>query len=133
MLIVTQGTLDQIDHYTYNLYLNFPKIYLDKNDYKIGVRMITFQNNKIFPVSKFTLHTSAIDKNALNPEQELLSFMVSGSSYIFYNPRNILEYKIQLKEVHTADFTLSCTRPVNLFEIDHLEIIFEITRDARIQ
>jgi len=138
MLIATKGTFEKLDDYTYQLHLDFPTIFLDKFDYKIACRSISFET-KFYRISEFdsfrySLRTTAVDKNPLNPDQEILSFVSEyGSNYLYFSPRNLFEYKIQLKEVHTADFFLACNKTVDLVEIGNLYIIFEITRDVRIQ
>jgi len=136
MLIATKGTIEKLDNYTYQLHLDFPTIFLDKFDYKISVRSISFESTKEFipNLFRYSLRTTAVDKSPLNPDQEILSFVPQwGSSYLDFSPRNLFEYKIQLKEVHTADFFLACNKTVDLVEIGNLYIIFEITRDVRIQ
>jgi len=133
MLIHTNAALEVLDSYTWKLNINFPKIFLDNNPYKISVRSVSFKMEN-GDYSIFTLHSTVIDKNNLNPNQELLSFSPSEVSYInFYCPNKPFEYKIQIKDVHTAEFTLSCTKTVHLFDISNLRIIFEIERDVRIQ
>jgi len=133
MLIHTKAIPRVVDSYTWKLDINFPKIYLDNNPYKISVRSVNFVLLE-GDYSILTLHSTVIDKNNLNPDQELLSFQPSDVSNItFYCPNKPLEYKIQIKEVHTAEFTLSCTKTVHLFNISNINIIFEILRDARIQ
>ena len=133
MLITAKGTLRKMDSYTFYIDFNIPVIYLDSNDYTLSVRHISFQNSKTLLTCKFALNTTAIDKNVLNPDQELISFIDRGSHYIFYNPHDPLKYKIQLKEFHTAEYILSSTRTVDLFDIKDFKIIFEIIRDVRIQ
>ena len=134
MLISTNGRIEKIDDYTYQLHLDFPKVFLDKFDYTISVRSISFEGAAEFISSRYSLRTTAVDKNSLNPDQEILSFVSEwGSNYLYFSPRNLFEYKIQLKEVHTADFFLACNKAVDLVEIGNLYIIFEITRDVRIQ
>ena len=132
MLITTKGTFEKLDNYTLRINLAFPTIYLDKFDYKISIRSISFEAAKPFPASRISVCTTAVDKNALNPDQEILSF-VPSRPYVFVNPRTPYEYKIQLKDVHTAEFFLTSEKTVDLIEANNCHIIFEITRDARIQ
>lgn len=134
MLISTRARLRIIDNHTYKLNLNFPKIFLDKFDYKISVRSLSVESSDYFVPCRYSLRTTAVDKNALNPDQEIASIVpVEASYYLNYNPRNLFEYKIQLKDVHTADFFLFCSKKVGLQALSNLYIIFEITRDVRIQ
>ena len=134
MLISTNGRLEKIDNYTHQIHFNFPKIFLDKFDYKISVRSFSLESADGFYPCRYSLRTTAVDKNSLNPKQEILSIVApEGSYYVNFNPHNLFEYKIQLKDVHTADFFLTCNKAVDLQRISNLYIIFEITRDVRIQ
>ena len=135
MLISTKGLRGlKLNNYSFQLDLNFPKIFLDKFDYKISVRTICLESTSGFRPCRFSLRSTLVDKNALNPNQEILSFAPKkGSNYIHYSPRNLFEYKVQLKDVHTADFILTCTKEVDLEALRDLYFIFEISRDVRIQ
>ena len=136
MLITAQGTTEKIDDNSYKINFEFPKIFLDKFDYKISVRSISFEINSETAPARFSLRTNLIDKNPLNPKQEILSFIPETTYGIaYFSPRNLFEYKIQLKEVHTADYNLSYTKsldPTYTIEISNIYIIFEILRDVRI-
>ena len=132
MIVTVDGKFEKIDSYTFQISSKFPTIYLDKFDYNISVRSISVESVGGFHNCRLSLRTTAVDKTALNPDQEILSF-VPVRAHAVYSPRKPIKYKIQLKEVHTADFYLSSTKTVDLLEIDTCHIIFEITRDVRIQ
>ena len=118
---MVSGHVQMLDTYMQNIQFNFPVIYLDKHDYKISVRMINIESTKPIKSQIFSLHTTAIDMNALNPKQEIYNFRSDGSYYAFAEPVVPREYKIQLKEIHTADFKLSCTEQVDSEVYDKTE------------
>ena len=133
MLITIKGTVQRLDNYTQLIQLpTFPIIDLDNHDYNISVRMINIESVGDIIPQYITLHSTAIDKNTLNPTQELYGFRSNGSNYIFTEPTVPRKYKIQLKELHTADFFLSSLEEVD-YTIIAIVILFEITRDVRIQ
>ena len=133
MLVATKGYAKLIDTYTHLIELpDFPIIDFDNHDYNISLRMINIETSGDVKSQYITLNTTAIDKNTLNPSQELYGFRSNGSNYIFAEPSLPRKYKIQLKELHTADFFLSSLEAVD-YQIAAIFLLFEITRDARIQ
>ena len=129
---MTQGHVSQTKQNTQIIALNFPVIYLDSSDYKISVRMINIESADNIQDQYFSLRSTIVDKNAINPNQELYNFRSNGSNYIFCEPTHLREYKVQLKDIHTAEFKLTSSEIVD-FNIYEIKILFEISRDARIQ
>lgn len=132
MLVMVNGKVDFIDNFTQSIQLNIPVIYLDDYDYKISVRMINLESHEDIKPQFFSLLSTVVDKNALNPKQELYNFRSNGSNYIYIEPILPREYKIQLKDIHTAEFKLLSTEEID-FHIKDFKILLNISRDVRIQ
>ena len=131
MLINTSGVIKWNDKKA-SIKLQFPVIFLDNFNYNISVRLLHIDSEDSIPDNYFSLQSTAIDKNNINPNQEIYSFRSTGSNYIFNEPSQKREYKIQLRELHTSEFVLTSLKPVNL-SLSKIDLIFEIIRDARIQ
>ena len=117
----------------FKLKLNIPFIYLDKEDYTISVRRMSFKCVKDPGAVFFSLHTSAVDRSLINPDQEVALVYNRGSSYIYSHPPTPLIYKVQIKEIHTAEFKLRTSVDITENKIENFVAIIEILRDVRIQ
>ena len=103
--------------------------------------MITldFQFLDSHPVRQFwSLRTSAIDKSALNPDQEIGSFVSEydeGSDYMlsYYEPNIVREYKIQIPSFHSVEFYLSALKPDKFLQVNYVELLIDISEYARVQ
>ena len=132
MLMKVTGKSD-IGTGEFKLDLKIPFVYLDSHDYTISVRQISFICKKEPGKAFFTLHSSAVDRSLLNPDQEILSVYNRGSSFIHTIPPTPLVYKVQIKDIHTSDFIIRTSSPVRDNLLENFEVILEILRDARIQ
>ena len=139
MLVHTSGIGKVLTDSSFKLDLNLPRLYLDNSNYTITVRNLMM---KIFPDLHNTtpeqflsLQTTAVDKSSVNPKQEILSFRTDtigqGYDIIYHEPQHLREYKIQLP-LHSSDFILTSSASHADFEIDKIEILFEIKKYARI-
>ena len=78
------------------------------------------------------LDSTLVDKNPLNPLQQLLYFHhCRESNYMLYTPTHFQKYKIQRTSLQSSEFTLTLSRRINLQNI-HIQL--EITDESsRIQ
>ena len=144
MLIRLRGPETKIDLWTYKLDINIP-VYFLNSTHNICLRKIfvELENPHTVPRSNFwSLQTTAIDKTAFNPQQELCSFfgknirlpnVESHYAVVFYEPVMRVDYKIQLAALHTSEFIFTSQRPDESTEIVFVEILLEITKHAWIQ
>lgn len=131
MLIKIEG-FSEISTTTFKLKLKIPFIFLDNEDYTLSVRRLAFSCKKPIDKAFFSLHSSAVDKSLINPDQEIAQVYNKGSNYIWAQPPTPLRYKIQLKDIHSADFILKTTSKLET-KIENFVLILEILRDVRIQ
>ena len=142
MLLRVRGTAKQIAINKFKLELDIPALYLVDADYNISLRMIMFElslhSDEHIPHQFWSLSTTAVDKSAVNLRQEIASFytpITLESDYkclVYYEPSIKREYKIQLTSIHTAEFILTSYRSDATLEVLDTEILFEISRNARI-
>ena len=141
MLLRVQGIAKQIAANKFKLELDIPALYLADANYNISLRMIMFESSSTRddPWHQFwSLSTSAVDKCAVNPRQEIASFyapITKGSDdkcLVYYEPRITREYKIQLPSIHTSEFILTSYKSDATLEIFNIEILFEFSKYARI-
>ena len=140
MLVRVRGTATKIDKWTYKLDLALPVLYFDDNNYNISVRMVMLDCSFThgIPTDQYwSLHSTAIDKSALNPRQELLTFVsnykqASGYNFVYYEPHIKRDYKLQIPSFHTSEFSLTTLKQNAALEINFVEILFEFSRYARI-
>ena len=142
MLVRVQGKGEILTDSSYRLNLNIPSLYLDDANYVIALRMFMLiirtdlLNTFHYPDEQLlSIRTSAVDKSAVNPTQEIASIYTnigSGYNIIHYEPTLLREYKIQITSLHSADFILTSSAPDAGFDIESVEILFEIKRDARV-
>ena len=78
------------------------------------------------------LDSTLVDKNPLNPLQQLLIFHhCQEANYMLYTPTHFQKYKIQRTSLQSTEFKLTLSRKINLQNI-HIQL--EITDDQpRIQ
>ena len=140
MLVRMRGSTTKIDEWTHQLNFDIPVLYLDNSDYNLSLRMICFDYNFTdgMPTKQFwSLQTTAVDRTAVNPSQEISSFCAGyekGSSYnmVCYEPNIARDYIIQIHDFHTSEFHLVSLTPDAGLEIQFVEILFEISEYARI-
>ena len=141
MLLRLKGHGVKINANEYTLELNIPALYLDDANYTISLRMIMLELAMIddsTPHQFWSLSTTAVDKTAVNPRQEIASFPApitkeSGyTSIVFYEPVIKREYKIQFTSIHSSEFILTSLRSDARLEIINIEILFEFSRYARV-
>ena len=141
MLVRLRGSATKINDWLFKLDLSLPVVYFDSNDYVITLRMITldFHFTDSHPVRQFwSLRTTAVDKSALNPDQEIGSFITNydeGSDYMlsYYEPNMLRGYKIQIPSFHSVEFYLSALKPDNFLQVNYVELLIDISENARIQ
>ena len=146
MLVRARGTAQRIERRSqwegpsYKLLLELPAIYLECSNYDISVRMIFFDCRFTDgrPTSQmWSLQTTAVDKCAVNPMQEIISFTSNhntpGSDYtfVYYEPSIARNYKIQLTQFNTAEFILTALKPDDSITLQDIEILFEISKHDR--
>ena len=77
MLLRVRGTAKQIATIKFKLELDIPALYLVDADYNISLRMIMFElllhTDDHIPQQFWSLSTTAVDKSAVNPKQEIAS------------------------------------------------------------
>ena len=141
MLIRLRGTTEKIDAWTYKLNFDIPVLYLDDcTDYNIGLRMILLDLNFTdhMPTSQFwSLQTTAVDKSAVNPKQEIASFpggykLGSDYSFVYYEPHLQRDYKIKIKSFHSTEYFLVSLKPDDGLEIDFVEVLLDVSKYDRI-
>ena len=141
MLLRVTGTATEIDNGKYRLDLEIPSLYLVDANYNISLRMIMIELDILeeTPSHQFwSLSTSAVDQSAVNPRQEIASFYApieKESDYtciVYYEPAIKREYKIQLTSIHTSEFILTAKRSDAALDIKDIEILFELSRYARV-
>ena len=120
----------------FQLKCDIPAIYLDSFDYTLCLRQIILDLNDNFsyepkPIQgHVSLISTAIDKTAINPMQELALIPLDPiSNYIFYEPKHLSDYKIQNLAFHSSQFYLQFTT-ADVF-VNSVDILLEI--DAGIQ
>ena len=131
MLIKIEGS-SELSKNVYKLNLKIPFIFLDKQSYTISVRRLSFKCVKPVDKAFYSLHTSAIDRSLINPDQEIAQIYNKGSNYVWYQPPTPFLYKIQIKDIHSAEFVLKTTSNLEN-KIENFNLIIEILRDVRIQ
>ncbi len=136
LLSLKTSSVENISKTEFKLNIEIPTVYLDSLKYTVSIRNILLDlNHYITDEVYISLHTTAIDRNSFNPDQEIFSFLAQpGSNFIFYEPYKLREYIIQRRYVHSSEFTLrvNCQHPEN-FELKSVEFILELKRDARVQ
>ena len=141
MLVRVRGTATQIDYGKFKLDLNIPALYLVDADYNISLRMLMMEldlHESDPPQQFWSLSTTAVDQSAVNPTQEIASFSVpikAESDYtciVYYEPSIKRDYKIQITSIHTSEFILTAKRSDAALEIKNIEVLFEISRYARV-
>ena len=115
----------------FNLEFDLPDVWFSSNQYvqvtEIGLYWIGAKNE-----FNGRLDSTLVDKNPLNPLQQLLNFHhCQESNYMLYTPTHLQKYKIQRTSLQSTEFKLTLSRRVNLQNI-HIQL--EITNGAsRIQ
>ena len=140
MLVRLRGTTTKINDWMFKLDMSLPVIYFQDQDYVITLRMITldFQFTDSHPVKQFwSLQTTAVDKTALNPNQEIGSFVTDydeASDYMisYYEPNILREYKIRIPSFHSVEFYLSALKPDNFLQVNYVELLIDISKNVRI-
>ena len=138
MLVRVRGTVENCgDKYKLNLAL--PVLYLDDTNYTIALRSILLHCvDGDFNPNYWSLQTTAIDKCATNPRQELAAFksscVLESSDYclVHYEPTQKQEYKLQITSVHTSEFVLVALKQDQYLKIREVELLLEFARYARI-
>ena len=131
MLLRLQGKASKIEYGKYKLELDIPALYLVDANYNISLRMIMLEMSVLddTPQHQFwSLSTTAVDKSAVNPNQEIASFYtpikrVSDYTIVYYEPLISREYKIQITSIHTSEFILTALIPDEHLEINNIEIL----------
>lgn len=137
MLVRVRGTTERSDN-TFKLNLALPVLYLDDTNYTVALRSILLDCSEADYVPNFwSLQTTAIDKCATNPRQELATFKSQcnpelSDCLIYYEPTQKQEYKLQLTSLHTAEFALVALKQDLYLHIEAVEILLEFQRYARI-
>ena len=140
MLVRLRGTTVKTDDWNYKLLLSLPVIFFDNYEYCISLRMISLDLHftDSHPIRQFwSLRTSAVDKSALNPNQEISSFVTTydeTNDYMlsYYEPNIPREYKLQIPSFHSVEFFLSPLKPDNFLEVNYVELLIDISKYARI-
>ena len=116
-----------------SLDLSIPTLFLDNHDYNLSVKsvFINVMSSAMIEPQVFTLHTTAVDRNPFNLNQQIYEFDTMESDYIFSESKQSLDYKIQLKDFHTSQFYLRWSREFQ--ESFFIRILLDISRDVRIQ
>ena len=116
-----------------SLDLSIPTLFLDNHDYNLSVKsvFINVVSSGMIEPQVFTLHTTAVDRNPFNLNQQIYEFDTMESDYIFSESKQSLDYKIQLKDFHTSQFYLRWSREFQ--ESFFIRILLDISRDVRIQ
>lgn len=116
-----------------SLDLSIPTLFLDNHDYNLSVKsvFINVMSSGMIEPQVFTLHTTAVDRNPFNLNQQIYEFDTMESDYIFSESKQSLDYKIQLKDFHTSQFYLRWSREFQ--ESFFIRILLDISRDVRIQ
>ena len=133
MLVRVRGTVERFDN-TFKLNLALPVLYLDDTNYTIALRSIILDcaDGEYIP-NYWSLQTTAIDKCATNPRQELATFKSRlNQSLIYCEPTQTQEYKLQITSFHTSEFLLVALKQDQYLKISSVEILLEFSRYARI-
>lgn len=145
MLLKVKGRAIRVGPGTskYKLDLNIPALYLADANYNISLRSIMLYlemaaDTDDIPPQFWSLSTTAVDQTALNPTQEIASFLTlvnmdsDETAIVYYEPVIRREYKIQLPSIHTSEFFLTSLRTDVPYIIGSIEILFEFSKYARI-
>ena len=140
MLVRVRGTAERINDTLFALNLPLPVLFLDDTNYTISLRSILLEcSDGTYIPNYWSLQTTAIDKSAINPRQELAAFKSNGDLQqlmdeylIHYEPTQKQEYKLQLTSVHTAEFVLVTLKKDLYLKVEAVEILLEFSRYARI-
>ena len=102
LLSLKTSSVENISKTEFKLNIEIPTVYLDSLKYTVSIRNILLDlNHYITDEVYISLHTTAIDRNSFNPDQEIFSFLAQpGSNFIFYEPYKLREYIIQRRYVH---------------------------------
>ena len=85
------------------------------------------------PVSTYGyISSTLVDKNALNPHQNVLVFCQENESYLHCKPTILQSYKIQRTELQSSEFKIHIAEKQKLTEIEKIFLQLKIT-DAGIQ
>ena len=143
MLVKVKGKAVKINQNDFRLDLNLPAIYFDNINYTIALRtiFIGLLYNEDPLCQYFSLKTTMVDRCSINPDQEIATFVSdykgSGYRFIYYEPTQKQEYKIQRTSLMDSEFiltTLNESQNYNreILQIENIEILFEFAKYARI-
>ena len=141
MLVRLRGPVDKLNDWTFKINAELPVIYFDNTEYVMSLRMICldFKFTDSHPFRQFwSLQTTGVDKTAINPNQEIASFLTKydeSSDYMlsYYEPNILREYKLQIPSFHSLEFYLSVLKPDKYLEINFVELLVDISKYARFQ
>ena len=136
LLSLKTNCVETLSKTDYKLNIDIPTIYLDSLKYTVSIRQIFIHlDHYLQDEVTCSLHSTAIDRNSFNPEQEMISFHASSTSnVIFYEPYNLREYIIQRHYVHSSEFILRVKgQHLENFDPKSVEFLLELKRDARLQ
>ena len=143
MLVRVKGRATKINRTDYKLDLDLPAVYFDNSNYTIALRSIfiglLYDEEPYFQY--FSLKTTMVDRCNVNPDQVIATFVSnytgSGYRFVYYEPTQKQEYKIQLTSLNDSEFILSTLNEVDnydreILQIEYIEILLEFSKYARI-
>ena len=109
-----------------------------KQNSSVTVAQLSIQYTKNMKNVCGSIYTTLIERSALNPSQELLSFGHTGTvKHFLYTPTHFLWYKIQLVDLKTSVFKISHCEPDQTSKISKINLkliinerVFEINSQS---
>ena len=124
MLINLEGTNRNED-----LIFHLPYYQFDNNEVAVTELFIKWKS----PVTTYGyISSTLVDRNALNPYQNIFVFSQQNDSYFHFKPTQLQSYKIQRAELQSSEFKIHISEKEKLKKIDKIFLQLKIT-DARIQ
>ena len=107
LISLKTDSIKQTSQNVFKLNFNMPTLILDDHKYTVALRSMIIDLTDVPPDLLISLTTTIIDRNALNPCQQLYTTVLTtltGSNYIMCEPTLPLRYKIQTPNLCDSEF-----------------------------
>ena len=124
MLINLEGT-----NHNEDLIFRLPYFQFENNEVSLTELFIKWKS----PITTYGyISSTLVDKNALNPYQNIFVFSQKNESFLHCKPTQIQSYKIQRRELQSSEFKIHISEKDKLNKIEKIFLQLKIT-DAGIQ
>ena len=124
MLINLEGT-----NHNEDLIFRLPYFQFENNEVALTELFIKWKS----PITAYGyISSTLIDKNALNPYQNIFVFSQKNETFLHCKPTQLQSYKIQRRELQSSEFRIHISEKEKLNKIEKIFLQLKIT-DAGIQ